>query len=424
MRVCTESLAGSETATIGVWIDAGSRFEDAKTNGTAHFLEHLSFKGTQRRTQSDIELEVENMGGHLNAYTSREQTAYYAKVLKNDVGKAVDILADILQHSKLDPKAIERERDVILREQEEVEKNMEEVIFDHLHAVAFQGTNLGRTILGSRENIKTINKGQLENYIKANYVGPRMVVAAAGAVHHDEICEAVEKAFQNVPRQSTLALAHDQALYTGAELRIPDDTMPHAHMAIAVQGTPWTSPDYWPLLVAQAIVGSWNRGLAGAHHMASPLAQAVSKDDLALSYQSFNTSYSDIGLFGVYMISDKIYDLDDLVYELQQEWVRICLGATEEEVQRAKQQLKSVVLMSLDGTTAIAEDIGRQVLALGRRWSWPEVHALIDAVEVGDVKRVASEYLYDRDPAVVGIGRIGSMPDYNRIRTATQWHRN
>lgn len=424
MRVSSESLTGAETATIGVWIDAGSRFEDQRTNGTAHFLEHMAFKGTTRRSQADIELEVENMGGHLNAYTSREQTAFYAKVLKKDVGKAIDLLGDLLLNSSLEAKAIERERQVILREQEEVEKQMEEVIFDHLHAVAFQGTSLGRTILGTAENIRTISREDLRNYITSNYVGPKMVVAAAGAVHHEDICEQVERVFAKIPRHDSLSSAQGKAEYTGAELRIHDTSMPHAHMAIAVQGASWTSPDYFPLLVAQAIVGSWNRGLVGAHHMASPLAQAVSRDQSALSYQSFNTSYSDIGLFGVYLVSDKVYDLDDLIYEVQQEWVRICLGATEEEVQRAKQQLKSVVLMSLDGTTAIAEDIGRQVLALGRRYSWPEVHAMIDAVDVKEVRRVASEYLYDRDPAVVGMGPIGSMPDYNRIRTATQWHRN
>lgn len=424
MRVATEAIRGSETATVGVWIDAGSRFEDDRSNGTAHFLEHMAFKGTQRRTQADIELEVENMGGHLNAYTSREQTAYYAKVLKQDIPKAVDIIADILQNSKLDPKAIERERDVILREQEEVEKQLEEVVFDHLHSVAFKETALGRTILGPEENIKRLGRADLENYIRANYTAPRMVLAAAGAVDHDRLVALAEQAFSRLPRESSLGAAVDEARYTGSEVRVRDDSMPHAHMAVAVQGAPWTSPDFYPLLVAQAVVGSWNRGLAGGSHLASPLAQAVAKHDLALSYMSFNTSYSDTGLFGIYMVSDRLYDLDDLVYEVQQEWVRVCLGTSEEEVARARQQLKSVILMGLDGTTAVAEDIGRQVLAYGRRYSWPEIHALIDAVDAKTVRRVASDYLYDRDPAVVGIGPIGSMPDYNRIRTATQWHRN
>ena len=139
LTVATESHPHAQTATVGVWIDAGSRAETDATNGTAHFLEHMAFKGTNRRSQRDLELEVENMGAHLNAYTSREQTVYYAKSFRQDVDKSVDIISDILQNSKLETHAIERERDVILREQQEVDKQMEEVVFDHLHAVAFQG---------------------------------------------------------------------------------------------------------------------------------------------------------------------------------------------------------------------------------------------------------------------------------------------
>ena len=140
LTVATETHPHAQTATVGVWIDARSRAETDKTNGTAHFLEHMAFKGTNRRSQHSLELEVENIGAHLNAYTSREQTVYYAKSFRKDVPVAVDIISDILQNSKLDNAAIERERDVILREQEEVDKQLEEVVFDHLHAVAFQGT--------------------------------------------------------------------------------------------------------------------------------------------------------------------------------------------------------------------------------------------------------------------------------------------
>lgn len=153
LRVASEGSHG-ETATIGVWIGAGSRYETAQNNGAAHFLEHMAFKGTAKRTQQQLELEIENMGGHLNAYTSREQTVYYAKVFKKDVPRAVDILSDILQNSKLDDAAIERERDVILREMEEVNKQQEEVIFDRLHETAFMGNGLGRTILGPIENVR------------------------------------------------------------------------------------------------------------------------------------------------------------------------------------------------------------------------------------------------------------------------------
>ncbi len=176
LRVASESDLSAATATVGVWIDAGSRFEIASTNGTAHFLEHMIFKGTKRRSMRQLEEEVENMGGHLNAYTSREQTTYYAKVMKKDLPVAVDILADILQNSRFDEDRITRERQVILREMEEVEGQVEEVMFDHLHATAFQHSSLGRSILGPAANIRSITKANLQDYITTHYTAPRMVI--------------------------------------------------------------------------------------------------------------------------------------------------------------------------------------------------------------------------------------------------------
>merc|ERR1711962_810169 len=154
-------------------------------NGVAHFLEHMAFKGTSKRSQTDLELEVENMGAHLNAYTSREQTVFYAKCFADDVDKAVEILSDIVQNSKFGENEIERERGVILREMQEIETNLQEVVFDHLHSIAYQGTPLGQTILGPTENIKSISRNDLVEYINNHYKGPRIVLAAAGGVNHD-----------------------------------------------------------------------------------------------------------------------------------------------------------------------------------------------------------------------------------------------
>jgi len=221
LRVATESNLAAKTATVGVWIDAGSRFETEESNGTAHFLEHMIFKGTEKRSARDLEEEIENMGGHLNAYTSREQTTYYAKVLDKDVNKALDILADILQNSTFDKSRITRERDVILREMEEVEGQTEEVIFDHLHATAFQYTPLGRTILGPAQNIKTITKEHLQNYIQTHYTAPRMVIAASGAVKHEEVVEEVKKLFTKLSADPTTAsqlVAKEPAIFTGSEV--------------------------------------------------------------------------------------------------------------------------------------------------------------------------------------------------------------
>ncbi|GJP35824.1 hypothetical protein CLOM_g20345 [Closterium sp. NIES-68] len=210
LRVASEASLhpnAPKTATIGVWIDAGSRYESEATNGTAHFLEHMIFKGTKRRSVQQLEMEVENAGGHLNAYTSREMTTYYAKVVQKDIPVAVDLLGDILQNSLFNEDAVNRERGVILREMQEIEKQVEEVLFDHLHATAFQFSPLGRTILGSADNVRSITREDLEKYIATHYTGPRMVVAASGAVDHDALVKLVEKTFASLPAASTTTVA-------------------------------------------------------------------------------------------------------------------------------------------------------------------------------------------------------------------------
>merc|ERR1711907_348391 len=209
LRVASED-SGGETATVGVWIDAGSSFETDADNGSAHFLEHMAFKGTNKRSQYRLEKEIEDLGGHLNAYTSREQTVYYAKVLKKDVAQATDILADILQNSLLDPAAIDRERSVILREMEEVMSMKEEVVFDELHATAYQGTSLGRTILGPEENIRSITRDNLEAYINTHYTAPRMVFAGAGAVTQAQLVDLANKSFDKLPTASSASAVSDQ----------------------------------------------------------------------------------------------------------------------------------------------------------------------------------------------------------------------
>lgn len=238
------------------------------------------------------------MGGHLNAYTSRENTVYYAKSFNSDVPATVDILSDILQHSKLDKAAIERERDVILREQEEVDKQLEEVVFDHLHSTAFQGQPLGRTILGPRENILSIQRDDLESYIKTNYTADRMVLVGAGGVPHQQLVDLAQKHFSSLPvSPSTYGqnLHKVKPDFVGSEVRIRDDTIPTANIAIAVEGVSWSDDDYFPALVAQAIVGNWDRAMSNSPHLGSKLSTFVSEHKLANSFMSFSTSYSDTG---------------------------------------------------------------------------------------------------------------------------------
>ena len=225
LRVASESMPGSNTATVGVWIDAGSRYETSRNNGAAHFLEHMAFKGTTRRTQHKLEVEIEDMGGHLNAYTSREQTVYFARVFGNDVHRAMDILADILLNSRLDPMAVSRERDVILREMKEVNRHEEELVLDHLHATAFDGSGLGRTILGPEDNILSLSRDDLRMYIDTHYLAPSMVIAGAGGIDHGELCELADKYFGGLrseldeEQRRSDAVCLDEGKFVGGDVR-------------------------------------------------------------------------------------------------------------------------------------------------------------------------------------------------------------
>ncbi|PHH66987.1 hypothetical protein CDD81_4382 [Ophiocordyceps australis] len=420
LTVATEHSPWAQTSTVGMWIDAGSRAETDETNGTAHFLEHLAFKGTARRTQQQLELEIENMGAHLNAYTSRENTVYFAKAFNSDVPQCVDVLADILQNSKLEEAAIERERDVILRESEEVEKQVEEVVFDHLHATAFQHQPLGRTILGPRQNIRDITRTELVNYIKNNYTADRMVLVGAGGIPHEKLVELAEKNFGNVPGKGpenhAYVLSKEPADFIGSDVRVRDDTMPTAHIALAVEGVSWNSDDYFTAMVAQAIVGNYDKATGSAPNQGSKLSGIVHKFELANSFMSYSTSYSDTGLWGIYLVTDKLTQIDDLVHFAIREWMRLCSNVSEAETERAKAQLKASILLSLDGTTAVAEDIGRQLVTTGRRMMPGELERRISAVNEKDVMDFASRKLWDRDLAISAVGSIEGLFDYQRLR--------
>ncbi|KAM4748131.1 mitochondrial-processing peptidase subunit beta [Rhinophrynus dorsalis] len=420
LRVASED-SGLSTCTVGLWIDAGSRYENQLNNGTAHFLEHMAFKGTRKRSQLDLELEIENMGAHLNAYTSREQTVYYAKAFSKDLPRAVEILADIIQNSTLGEAEIERERGVILREMQEVETNLQEVVFDYLHATAYRSTALGRTILGPTENIKSINRNDLVEYITTHYKGPRIVLAAAGGVCHEELRQLAKYHFGNLPSTyegETLPLCS----FTGSEIRVRDDKMPLAHIAISVEAVGWSHPDTIPLMVANTLIGNWDRSFGGGVNLSSKLAQITCHGNLCHSFQSFNTCYTDTGLWGLYMVCEP-NTVEDMMHFVQREWIRLCTSVTENEVARAKNLLKTNMLLQLDGSTPICEDIGRQMLCYNRRIPLPELEARIDLIDAQTIRNVCTKYIYDKSPAIAAVGPIGQLPDYDRIRSGMYWLR-
>jgi len=426
-RVASETTGG-ETATVGVWIDTGSRYESDANNGVAHFLEHMAFKGTSKRSQVQLETEVENMGAHLNAYTSREQTVYYAKVLKKDVPKAVELLSDLLQNSTFSQAAVEREREVILREMEEVDNQIEEVVFDRLHEVAYVGTPLARTILGPKENIKSIMADDIVKYIKTHYTAPRMVLAASGAVNHDELVSLSGDFFGGVPSVAPDGLTFDfeASLFSGADVRVYNDEMELGHFALAVEGLCWTDPDVFSLMLCQSLLGTYDRKSLTAQFSAAPLSSKVAKMDYVHSMQPFCTCYNDTGLFGVYMVTPTANKdmVGDLFYHVQEEMVAITTGISDEALERGKSQLKYNMLQQIDGTSQNAEEIGRQLLTFGRRMTLAETFARIDGIEAADVQRVAEKVIWDQEVSLAAIGpNLKYVPDLNALRRGTYWNR-
>lgn len=420
-----------ETVTVGVFVDSGSRYETKANNGVAHFLEHMVFKGTQRRSRVQLEREIEDMGGHLNAYTAREQTVYYAKTFKKDLPQAVDILADILTHSKFSPAAVEEERHVIMREMEEVEKSPEEVIFDRLHMTAFRDSPLGFTILGPPENIQRINRQDILDYVRENYTADRLVIAAAGDVSHKQLVELVEANFGQYRRgaEPVVQVKKEKPYFCGSTLVHRDDfASPFAYVAVGYQAVSWTHPAQPVFMVMQSLLGVYDRmneglvpGILSLNRAKNNVANKLTIG-CAENFAGFNTCYKDTGLFGFYVRANQnamFHAIDELFFAVN------CLSycVTEEEVQTAKRQLQLSLFGNLDTTTALCEDLGRHILVYGRRIPPAELYKRIDLIDSDEVRRVGWEHLYDQEIALAGVGALKGLVPYNQLRRMSKFNR-
>jgi processing peptidase subunit beta len=438
-RIASQFLGG-ETCTVGVWTNAGSRYENKQNNGVAHFLEHLNFKGTAKRSRRDIEYGMEKIGAHLNAYTSREQTCYFIKCFQKDVADSVEILSDILLNSKRSAEDLEAERRTILEEKENVEARIDEVLMDHLHSAAFELSGMGLSILGPSENIeKTITKQMVDSFVSTYYVGPNMVLVGAGAVDHNQLSDLAAKHFGGLA--GTAPKAPSQTRYMGGEKRETNELLPSTHLAIAFSTPGITHPHALKLKFIEQLLGNYSRDKGEAAYSCFTRAVVAEFYDPHVgkfriknqaphnpihSIQSFWTPYSDCGLLGFYAIVENgkpyTHDLDAVVAFGMREIVRITQTLSDEEFQRAKNQLKVQTLLHLDGTTNVADDIGRQVLYFGNRIPIATLFEQIDGLTKQDIIGVAHEYIYDKDPVVAAIGDLRNVPEYDVVRRCTFWN--
>jgi len=402
MRVLTDPMDSVETVSLGVWVDVGTRHEPAPINGVAHLLEHMAFKGTERRSALDIAAEIEAVGGHLNAYTSREHTAYYAKVLKEDVGLAVDILADILQHSVFDGNELERERTVILQEIGQAIDTPDDLIFDLFQERAFPDQAMGRPVLGRSEIIRRIDRDSVAHYMRRNYAAPGMLLTAAGNVEHEKMVALARRAFGELSRERVAR--SDPARYVGGDLREARE-LEQVHVVLGFPGFPFGDSDYYAASVVSSALGGG---------MSSRLFQEIrEKRGLVYAIYSFTHAYSDGGLFGVYAGTGE-EEVEELIPVLCEEIRKLADGLAPAELERARAQLKAGLLMSLESTTARCEQQAAHMLVFGRPLDLGEMVARIDAVDAEAVRRVARR-LRAAPPTLAALGPISRIEPYGRL---------
>lgn len=403
LRVATDPLDSVETASVGVWVEAGSRYECPTVSGISHFLEHMVFKGTRRRDARAIAEEIEAVGGHLNAHTSREYTAFYAKVLKENLPLAIDIIADILQHATLDDEELGRERTVVLQEIMQAQDTPDDIIFDRFQETAFPEQPLGRPVLGSPERIASIRRDSLTEYMRNFYGAPRMILSAAGRVDHDEVMRLAERAFDRLAL--TAEAPREAARYNGGEYREERD-LEQVHLVMGFEGVGFRDPDFYAVSTLSTVLGGG---------MSSRLFQeAREKRGLVYSIYTFPSAYSDTGVFGLYAGTGED-EVDELVPLICEELVKVASDVTDSEVYRARAQLKSGVLMSLESTSARCEQLARQLMIFGRPLPVAETVARIEAIDREAVTRAARRVL-STTPTLAVLGPIDGVASYATVR--------
>ena len=392
-----------DTVSLGLWVDVGTRHEAPAVNGAAHFLEHMAFKGTERRSARAIAEEIEAVGGHLNAYTSRESTAYYAKVLKEDVPLGLDILADILMNSSFDPAEFERERTVILQEIGQANDTPDDIIFDHFQERAFPDQAMGRPVLGSPEIIRQLSREAVIAYLRDHYGAARMVLSASGNLDHDRFVELAEKLLSAMPAER--AVTTEPARYTGGEYRQGRD-LEQLHIVLGFPGLPLGDPDYYAVAVLSTAFGGG---------MSSRLFQEVrEKRGLAYTIHSFAHSFRDGGLFGIYAGTGEA-DAGELMPVLCEETMRLADGLTPVELARAKAQMKAGLLMSLESTGARCEQMAQHMLIHGTPFDPAAMVRHIEAVDDAAIGRVVAGWR-TAPPTLAALGPIGQLEDFERLR--------
>ncbi len=403
LTLITDYIDTVETISVGMWNKVGARNEHEQNNGVAHLLEHMAFKGTKNRSALDIAKEVEMVGGMVNAYTSREVTAYYMKVLKEDLSLSVDIISDILQNSTFDEKELDRERGVIIQEIGMYLDTPDDVVFDKWQETAYPNQPMGRSILGKTEIIKSISKDQVQGFMNSFYHPEKMVFSISGNFDQSNVVDLVDKYFQNLPNGNS---DHSpKAKYQGGEFRQEKD-LEQVNLILGFEGVDFYSDLYYSTAVYSAVLGSG---------MSSRLFQEIrEKRGLVYSISSYTSSFSDSGIFGVYAGTGQ-KEVTELIPVLCDQINTSALTFSQEELKRAKAQFKSSLLMGQESTSRRCRSNASQYLMHNRVIPQNEIISKIDSVQLEDIEKARLNILKS-DITLSSIGPVQKLENLDAIR--------
>jgi predicted Zn-dependent peptidase len=397
LTVVSDPMPGLESAAVGIWVNTGSRNEDPCQMGVSHMLEHMAFKGTTTRNARAIAEEIEAVGGVLNAYTSREQTAFHARILKVDVPLALDMIGDILTNPTFEQSELERERQVVLQELGQARDTPDDIVFDHLQSAIFKDQPLGWPILGEEATVNAFDREMLKSYMASQYRTEGMTLIASGAVNHAQIVALAEEKCAGLNRGAVPAMV--SAHYVGGDFRSVDD-LEQAHVAYAFPGLSNRDPDYF---VAQIYATALGGGTS------SRLFQEVrEKRGLCYSVYAFSNGFQDSGFLGIYAGTGES-EAAEICAVIAGEMDAIASNLTETEVARARAQLKVSLLMGMERPGTRAEQIAGQMFALGRVQSAAEIVAQLDVIDAAAVKRYAAQVIQAGHPTIAAVGPVGKL---------------
>jgi predicted Zn-dependent peptidase len=400
LTVVTDPMPGLESAALGVWVNCGTRHETAAIMGVSHMLEHMAFKGTEKRTAKSLAEEIENVGGFLNAYTSREQTAFHVRVLKDDVALATDILADILSNPTFEQAELERERQVVLQELGQARDTPDDIVFDHLQEAIYPNQAMGFPILGNEETVSHFSRDDLKRYMGANYRTGGMTFISSGAVKHSDMVALAGEKFAGLKTGD--GPSREQARYVGGDKR-HDDDLEQVHVAYAFEGVAQDDPDYYTAQVYASALGGG---------MSSRLFQeAREKRGLCYTISAFAQSFQDGGVIGVYTGTGET-EAGEISALIASEMAGIAVDVSEEEVNRARAQLRSGLVMGLERPSSRNELIASSLLAHGRVVPVEEMLAKLNAVDASAVRRFAERVMATQRPAMAAVGPLGKLERY------------